>query len=148
MVLSKRIVTTLRNLCIPCYRQLPLASEVVAEYIRNRDHPSWTSFFLPYKCVQDDLYGEKHFNFPVDSCNYHILRVGCYPYVKYHCTKRAPQDLNLENNLFKVITALNLGIPCLLYGIAAIFLIKHTDYVHLKGQKPIPIHFLILEDHQ
>lgn len=34
-----------------------------------------------------------------------------------------------------------------MYGIAAIFLIRYTEYVHIKGcPKPIPIYFLYKED--
>lgn len=35
-----------------------------------------------------------------------------------------------------------------MYGIAAIFLIKYTDYVTVKGyeEKPVPIYFLYKED--
>ncbi|CAD5209822.1 unnamed protein product [Bursaphelenchus xylophilus] len=147
MLITNSIVWPYRNLVNRHYLNRPLASTVISAYIRQRGHPSWTSFFLPYKFVQDNFYGEKHFNFEVDSTNYHILRIGCYPYVKYHCTQRPYQDLTAENSLYKILTALNLGVPCLLYGIAATFLIKHTDYVTLEDQKSIPIHFLILETH-
>ncbi|KAI6241429.1 hypothetical protein M3Y99_00371000 [Aphelenchoides fujianensis] len=123
------------NLLNRAYRSRPLASKVLEEYIRGRGHPSWTSFFLPYKHVQDDLFGEKHVNFDVDGRNYHVLRIGCFP-----------EDLSFENRLYKAITVCNLGIPCLLYGLAAIFLIKHTDWLELDGRR-IPVHFLIKEDH-
>ncbi|GMR60945.1 hypothetical protein PMAYCL1PPCAC_31140, partial [Pristionchus mayeri] len=63
------------------YRFRPLASTVVREYIRGRGHPAWTSFFLPYRFIQDDHFGAKHFNFTVDDINYHILRIGCFPYI-------------------------------------------------------------------
>ncbi|KAI6203326.1 hypothetical protein M3Y94_00543200 [Aphelenchoides besseyi] len=98
------------------------------------------------KYVQDDLFGEKHINLEVDGHNYHVLRIGCYPFVKYHCTQRPKQDLDFENRLYKAITVCNLGIPCLLYGLAAIFLIRHTEQLKIQN-KEIPIHFLIKEDH-
>uniref|UniRef100_A0A915E6X2 Uncharacterized protein n=1 Tax=Ditylenchus dipsaci TaxID=166011 RepID=A0A915E6X2_9BILA len=135
-----------RRFLNPKYSARPLASSIVRAYIRKRSFPSWTSFFLPYKHVQDDLFGEKHINFDVDGHNYHMLRIGCYPYVKYHCTQRPSQDLHLENRLYKALTVINLGIPCLLYGLAAIFLKKHTDEIVYQG-KTIPIHFLMLEEH-
>ncbi|KAI6178668.1 hypothetical protein M3Y98_00525700 [Aphelenchoides besseyi] len=135
-----------RNLINFAYKSRPSASLVVKSYIRQRHFPSWTSFFLPYKYVQDDLFGEKHINLEVDGHNYHVLRIGCYPFVKYHCTQRPKQDLNFENQLYKAITVCNLGIPCLLYGVAAIFLIRHTEHLKIKN-KEIPIHFLIKEDH-
>uniref|UniRef100_A0A914VNK9 Uncharacterized protein n=1 Tax=Plectus sambesii TaxID=2011161 RepID=A0A914VNK9_9BILA len=130
------------------YLSRPLASKVLSTYLRQRSYPSWTSYFIEYRCIQDDNFGQKHFNFSVDGHNYHVLRVGCYPYIKYHCTKRPYQDLLWENRIFKLITVANLGIPCLAYGIAATFLIKHTEFVsEPESDTKVPIHFLIKEDH-
>ncbi|KAK6030140.1 hypothetical protein OSTOST_03737 [Ostertagia ostertagi] len=39
-----------------------------------------------------------------------FFRVGCFPYIKYHCTKRPVQDLSAENRLYRLITVVNLGI--------------------------------------
>lgn len=40
-----------------------------------------------------------------------------------------------------------LGIPQLMYGIAAIFLIRYTEQVVVEGwPKPVPIYFLYKED--
>ncbi|KAI6182838.1 hypothetical protein M3Y97_00423900 [Aphelenchoides bicaudatus] len=130
MLIYYLLVWPYRTLLNRSYCLRPKASVVLSNYIRSRHCPSWTSFFLPYKFVQDDLFGEKHFNFEVDGCNYHVLRIGCYPFVKYHCTQRPKQDLHFENSLYKFLTIFNFGLPCLLYGLAATFLIKHTD--HLK----------------
>lgn len=39
------------------------------------------------------------------------------------------------------------GIPTLMYGIAAIFLIRYTESLAIDGyEKPIPIYFLYKED--
>ncbi|KAL6729319.1 hypothetical protein Aduo_000387 [Ancylostoma duodenale] len=77
-----------------------------------------------------------------------IFRVGCYPYIKYHCTKRPVQDLTADNRLYRLITIANLGIPCLLYGLAAVGLIKHTETVEdEQTHRTVRIHFLIKEDH-
>jgi len=132
------------------YSRRPLASRVVFDYLRQQNYPTWTSFFIRYRNIQDDQIGEKHFNFQVDQHNYHILRVGCFPFIKYHCTKRPIADLTIENRLYRLITICNLGIPCLIYGISAIFLIRHTDYLIITindRRISIPIYFLILEDH-
>ncbi|KAE9555283.1 hypothetical protein FO519_001534 [Halicephalobus sp. NKZ332] len=138
-----------RNFMNLGYKRRPKASDVLAAYIRKRNYPSWTSYFVAYKEIQDDNFGEKHFNFQVDGRNYHILRTGCFPYIKYHCTQRSYQDLSAENNLYRVITAVNLGIPCLLYGIAAIGLIRHCDSIlEPRTNKAVTINFLIEEDHQ
>ncbi|CAJ0573304.1 unnamed protein product, partial [Mesorhabditis spiculigera] len=145
-LLYTKVVAPARRL-IPGYTKRPLGSEVLRAYLRQRSHPSWTSYFIRYRDIQDDNFGEKHFNFCVDGHNYHILRTGAYPYIKYHCTKRPHQDLSLENNLFRVITIVNLGLPCVLYGLAAVALIRHREEVALPGGHVVPIHFLIYEDH-
>lgn len=56
------------------YKRRPKASDVLTAYIRKRNYPSWTSYFIAYKHIQDDNFGEKHFNFDVDGHNYHVLR--------------------------------------------------------------------------
>ncbi|MFH4974851.1 hypothetical protein AB6A40_001560 [Gnathostoma spinigerum] len=148
MLLYTLLVAPYRKYLNPFYSGRPLASEVLKAYLRQRSYPSWTSFFVAYRHVQDDSFGEKHFNFAVDGYNYQVLRIGCFPFIKYHCTKRAYSDLSLENSLFKLLTVINLGIPCLLYGIAAVFLIKHTEYVIISpSEKKVPINFLIREEH-
>lgn len=38
------------------------------------------------------------------------------------------------------------GIPMIFYGVTAIFLIKHKEYVHMENGKRIPIYFLYEED--
>ncbi|VDM43745.1 unnamed protein product [Toxocara canis] len=148
MLIYALFIWPYRFLLNPFYRSRPLASDVLRAYIRSRHYPSWTSYFIAYREVQDDDFGEKYFNFAIDGHNYHILRVGCFPFIKYHCTKKPYQDLASENRFFKAITVLNLGFPCLLYGIAAIGLIKHIDYiVEPKTGKKVAIHFLIKEEH-
>ena len=47
--------------------------------------------------------------FQVDGANYHILRTGCWPYIKYHCTKRPYEDLAFDDSLFRVLKVVNLG---------------------------------------
>lgn len=50
-----------------------------------------------------------HFNWSVANSNYHVLRTGCFPYIKYHCTRRPRQDLSTDDKFFKAIKILNLG---------------------------------------
>lgn len=70
----------------------------------------FSSTFEKYKDIQNDQWGMSHFNWTLDGgTNYHILRTGCYPYMKYHCTKRPYQDLSIEDNFFKFIKVVNLG---------------------------------------
>jgi len=55
---------------------VPKASEVLRCYIRQRNYPSWTSYFISqYDCLNDQ-FGQSHFEFNVDGRNYHILRTG------------------------------------------------------------------------
>lgn len=42
---------------------------------------------------------------------------------------------------------LNLGIPTLMYGIAAIFLIRHYEILNMNQYRPIKIYFLIKENY-
>lgn len=122
----------------------PLASEVLTCYLKQCNEPPWTSYFIKYNSIQNNQWGYSHFNWRVGDTNYHILRTGCYPYIKYHCTKRSFHDLSIEDRFFRVIKVINLGIPCLMYGIAATFLIKHEELVD-TSKGTIKIYFLLPE---
>lgn len=87
----------------------PKASEVLTAYLKQSKEPPWTSYFVKYSSVVNDQYGQSHFNWKVGDSNYHILRTGCYPYIKYHCTKRPHADLSLDNTLMGAVKVLNLG---------------------------------------
>ncbi|CAG9529871.1 unnamed protein product [Cercopithifilaria johnstoni] len=93
---------------------------------------NWKSFFV---------------NNTISFCAASTL-IGCYPYIKYHCTKGPWEDFSIENRFYKFITVLNCGLPCLLYGLAARTFIRHTDYIVDKntGQK-VAIKFLLKELH-
>ncbi|KAG9428462.1 hypothetical protein HZU67_09865 [Apis mellifera carnica] len=123
----------------------PLASEVLTSYLLQSKEPPWTSYFVRYADVVNDQRGMSHFNWPVGSSNYHVLRTGCFPYIKYHCTKRPRQDLTTEDKFFKAIKLLNLGIPTLMYGLAATLLIRHREIVK-TARGDVVIHFLLPED--
>lgn len=123
----------------------PKASEVLTQHLRQKGLPNWTSFFVRYKSVMNDNFGMSHFNWRVDGQNYHILRTGCFPFIKYHCSKRPWQDLKLENNIFTLLKILNLGIPTLAYGVTACFLIKHEETVR-TDVGDVKIYFLMAEE--
>ena len=89
--------------------QRPLASIVLTSHIRQREYPTWTSFSVKYKTISNDQFGLTNFNWDVDGHNYNILRTGSFPYVKYYCTKRAKEDLELENQLYTALKIVNLG---------------------------------------
>lgn len=66
---------------------------------------------LKYKDVKNDQWGKSHFNWTLDSgTNYHILRTGCFPYMKYHCSKRPIDDLKMEDYFFRAIKVVSLGL--------------------------------------
>ena len=123
----------------------PKASEVLTQHLRQRGLPNWTSYFVRYKSVMNDNFAMSHFNWLVDGQNYHILRTGCFPFIKYHCSKRPWQDLKLENNILTLLKILNLGIPTLAYGIVAFFLIKHEETVKTVNGD-VKIYFLMEEE--
>ncbi|XP_030746566.1 uncharacterized protein C15orf61 homolog isoform X2 [Sitophilus oryzae] len=126
-------------------KTVPTSSEVLSHYLIQCKEPPWTSYFIKVGSIQDDQWGKSHFNWQVGNSNYHILRTGCYPYIKYHCTKRNKQDLTVEDSFFRAIKIINLGLPCLAYGIAAIYLIRHKEIVYTSKGK-VEIYFLYPED--
>jgi hypothetical protein len=128
-------------------RQKVKASEVLTAFL-DQSNPIWTSYFVKLSDVQNDQWGRSHFNWTLKSgANFHILRTTCWPYIKYHCTRNEIVDLKAQDNFFRFLKVINLGIPMLFYGIAAIFLIRHTEIVNIpkSGQK-VKIYFLLKED--
>ncbi|XP_052868273.1 uncharacterized protein C15orf61 homolog [Anopheles cruzii] len=125
----------------------PKASEVLTSYLKQCNEPSWTSFFIWQNDVLNDQFGRSHFNWTLDTgTNYHILRTGCFPYIKYHCTKRPIQDLRIEDYFFRCIKVANLGLAQLCYGLAAVFLIRHVQHVDMGSYGRVPLYFLYEED--
>ncbi len=57
----------------------------------------------------NDLWGRSHFNFDVDGRNYHVLRTGAFPFVKFHCSRRPPQHLAVEDKFYGVLKVFNFG---------------------------------------
>lgn len=60
--------------------------------------------------VQNDQWGKTNFNWTLDTgTNYQILRTGCFPYIKYHCTRASPTNLMIEDTFFNMMKLINLG---------------------------------------
>ncbi|KAE8618500.1 hypothetical protein XENTR_v10009404 [Xenopus tropicalis] len=123
----------------------PNASEVLTQHLLQRNLPPWTSYCVKYSSVSNDQFALSNFNWDVKGTNYHILRTGCFPFIKYHCSRAAPQDLRLHNLFFTALKAINLGIPTLMYGLGSWLFARVTETVPTSCG-PVTIYFLIKED--
>ncbi|KAK3768064.1 hypothetical protein RRG08_045882 [Elysia crispata] len=120
----------------------PAASEVLTLHLRQRGLPHWSSYFVYYHDVCNDQFGLSYFNWEVDGKNYQILRTGCFPFIKYHCSSRAYSDLTTENNLYTFLKVVNIGIPTLAYGVGSWFLIKFSEDVLMPNGAVIKVYFM------
>lgn len=125
--------------------KLPKASEVLSSHLQQNHCPHWTSFCVKYTSVENDQFGLSHFNWDVDGHNYHVLRTGCFPYIKYHCSSRPYEDLSQDNTLFTLLKIINLGLPTLAYGLSSWMLVTHQERV-VTSKGKVTIYFLIKED--
>ncbi|CAH1797494.1 unnamed protein product [Owenia fusiformis] len=123
-----RIWNYLKNVSV--LKNKPKSSEVLTNYLKQRNLPLWTAFVIKYSAIKNDQFGLSHFNWNVDGTNYHVLRTGCFPYVKYHCTKRPySTDLISEDRFYRFLKIINLGLPTLTYGIAHVMFATHHETV-------------------
>ena len=95
--------------------KLNKASEVLSYYLRQRNYPHWTAYFVKYKDVVNDQFFQSCFIHHVDKREYLIMRTGCFPFIKYHCSKMDkneydPAHIRLQNKFFNIIKVANFGI--------------------------------------
>ena len=109
-------------------------------------YPPWTAWYVSRSDVRNDQWGQSHFNWSVDGVNYHVLRTGAFPFVKYHISRRPVEDLDLEDNFYRLLKVLNFGLPTLLYGIAGLLWANHTEIVNLPTGNRITIYFWYREN--
>ncbi|XP_054476034.1 uncharacterized protein C15orf61 homolog isoform X2 [Anoplopoma fimbria] len=121
------------------------ASEVLTCHLLQRQLPPWTSYCVRYSSVHNDQFGLSNFNWSVQGSNYQILRTGCFPFIKYHCTKAPAQNLDYEDRFFTVLKVLNLGIPCLAYGIGCWMVVGAAETVQTSAG-PVTVYFAYKED--
>ncbi|XP_076157048.1 uncharacterized protein C15orf61 homolog [Alosa pseudoharengus] len=122
----------------------PLASEVLTCHLTQRKLPPWTSFCVRYSSIHNDQFGRSNFNWRVQGANYHILRTGCFPFIKYHCTKAPPENLDFEDKFFGTLKVINFGIPCLAYGLGSWMMVSASETVQTTAG-PITVYFLYKE---
>jgi hypothetical protein len=101
---------------------LPKASEVLNCYLKQENYPHWTAFFVKYKdVINDQFFLSTFINVTENNSSYLILRTGCFPFIKYHCSKIEkkdhidPESLKLQNNFFNIIKVTNFGIVFLFF---------------------------------
>ncbi|XP_052008773.1 uncharacterized protein C15orf61 homolog [Xyrauchen texanus] len=124
--------------------QRPAASEVLTCHLTQRKLPPWTSFCVRYSAVINDQFGLSNFNWLVQGVNYQILRTGAFPFIKYHCTKTPNQNLDFENTFFGALKFINLGIPCLAYGLGSWMVVGVTETVQTSAG-PVNLYFAYKE---
>jgi hypothetical protein len=130
-------------------RNIKRASEVLKLHLStclSRDQ-SWTSYFVKYSDIYDDDFGKSNYDVLVGDTNFQILRTGCWPYVKYHCTKTPSTDLQITDKVIRI--SKTLAFPaCIGYGVAAFFLLRspnHGSVQYKFGNRQVVLYFLLDE---
>lgn len=128
------------------YKVLPPSSLVLSCMLRQAGHPPLTAWYVSRGEASDDQWGRSHFNWEVDGINYHVLRTGAFPFIKYHATRKPHQDLTTEDIFFRALKCMHAGLPTLLYGLAGLMWARHTETVTLPSGERVTIYFWYRED--
>ena len=127
---------------------LPASSLVLSCMLRQAGHPPLTAWYVGRGEARDDQWGQSHFNWQVDGINYHVLRTGAFPFIKYHASRKPAQDLSSEDVFYRALKCLHVGVPTLLYGLAGLLWARHTEQVALPCGTRVTIYFWYREDRQ
>lgn len=102
---------------------LPKTSEVLNCYLKQENYPYWTAYFVKYKDVVNDQFHLTCFlNKTENNSTYLVLRTGCFPFIKYHCSKLDDKNMvdieyiKFQNKFFNFIKLINFGIAKILKG--------------------------------
>jgi hypothetical protein len=120
---------------------LPPSSLVLSCMLRQAGHPALTAWYVGRGDASDDQWGRSHFNFEVDGVNYHVLRTGAFPFIKYHATRKPKADLAAEDVFYRALKVVHAGVPTLLYGLAGLLWARHTETVILPDDQRATIYF-------
>ncbi|XP_023339934.1 uncharacterized protein C15orf61 homolog [Eurytemora carolleeae] len=124
---------------------LPKSSVVLSSILCSSGLPYWTAFYVPRYQVSNDLWGKSHFNWQVEGENYHILRTGAFPFIKFHCSNRPVEDLQIEDIFYRALKILNLGLPTFAYGLAGLVMTGHMEIFQVEN-KEITLFYWYKED--
>ncbi len=123
---------------------LPLLSRVLLHRLRQCPPGcDYTSFFVRQSALQDDCASQS----VVPMLGWKCYRAQCWPFVKLYCRRErmasattALPDVHLENKMLGALKILNLGIPFLIYGLAApmwfhsMIRIPHRDIADMSNE--------------
>ncbi|KAL0487244.1 1 TM domain-containing transmembrane protein [Acrasis kona] len=105
--------------------------------------------FIPNKpnILLDQTDGDNKNKHSSDLFYYNIYRTGCFPFIKYYCvrTNKQQTEIGWEEQMYRIIKFINLGIPTLAYGMISLIMVKSVKYIQ-TSQGQVPILFLYKYD--
>lgn len=126
--------------------KLPPSSLVLSAQLRQAGYPGLTAWYVGRGQVLDDQWGRSHFNWDVDGVNYHVLRTGAFPFIKYHASRKPAQDLSTEDTFYRALKVMHVGVPTLLYGLAGLIWARHIETVTIDDGTRVTVYFWYPEE--